>query len=127
MKIRLKRIYEKIAPTEGYRVLVDRLWPRGVSKAEAGIDCWAKELAPSRGLRLWYGHDTRRWQEFRERYRKELADDCGPLSELLRQANTETITLVFAARDVEHSNVSVLKEFMEQCQETKGDACESAS
>lgn len=127
MRIRLKRIYEKPAPADGYRVLVDLLWPRGVGKTEAGIDCWARELAPSRDLRLWYGHDTGRWQEFRERYRKELASQGERVAELLKQAERGTVTLVFAARDVEHSNAVVLKELMEIGPEPKGKTDESTS
>jgi uncharacterized protein YeaO (DUF488 family) len=113
MNLRLKRIYEDAQPADGYRVLVDRLWPRGVSKTAAAIDCWAKELAPSEGLRQWYGHEPARWAEFRRHYREELAAHTDRIDELTRRAEHGTVTLLFAAKDADHSNALVLKEVIE--------------
>ena len=114
--IKLKRIYEKAERTDGKRVLIDRLWPRGVRKEEAHIDEWLKEIAPSDELRRWYGHKIERWEEFRKRYRAELSR--APLKELVEEIRKEgkrsTVTLLFAATDSEHSNAAVLKEFIEK-------------
>ena len=110
--VRLKRAYEQPSPEDGTRVLVDRLWPRGVSKAEAAIDHWAKEIAPSPELRKWFGHDPGRWQEFRRRYRREIdghSEELGRLRDLVRRG---TVTLVFAARDEEHNDAVVLREVL---------------
>ena len=110
--VRLKRAYEPPAGDDGTRVLVDRLWPRGVSKASAVIDEWAKELAPSTDLRKWFGHDPARWQEFRRLYTAELdahRDDVERLRELARQG---TLTLVYAARDEAHNDAVVLREIL---------------
>jgi uncharacterized protein YeaO (DUF488 family) len=112
VNIRLKRVYEQAQPTDGYRVLVDRLWPRGIGRRDAAIDLWAKELAPSSELRRWYGHDVARWGEFRRRYREELAGKRNLIADLVRQAAQRPLTLLFAAKDVDHSNALVLKEFI---------------
>lgn len=112
--IRCKRIYEQPSRDDGRRVLVDRLWPRGISRETARIDDWLKELAPSDQLRHWYGHDPARWDEFRHRYRLELADKDPLLDQLLREAGQGPVTLLFAAKDAEHSNAAVLKEFLEE-------------
>ena len=111
--IRIKRIYEPPAPEDGTRILVDRLWPRGMARAEARLDEWLKEIAPSDGLRQWFGHDPGRWEEFRERYRRELAGNGESLARLKALAATGTVTLLFAARDEEHNNATVLKELIE--------------
>jgi len=108
--VRLKRAYEKPSRDDGTRVLVDRLWPRGVSKADAAIDWWAKEIAPSPALRKWFGHDPDRWQEFRRRYRREIdghAEELDRLRDLVRRG---TVTLVFAARDEVHNDAVVLRD-----------------
>jgi uncharacterized protein YeaO (DUF488 family) len=113
--IKLKRIYEKPDRSDGKRILVDRLWPRGVSKENAHIDGWLKEIAPSDTLRRWYGHKVERWPEFRQKYRAELRKP-GPLellTKLRQEGKRGTITLLHAARDTGHSNVAVLKEFLE--------------
>ncbi|HZO95930.1 MAG TPA: DUF488 family protein [Gaiellaceae bacterium] len=112
MDVRLKRAYEPPARSDGYRVLVDRLWPRGVSKEEARLDEWARELAPSGGLRRWFGHDPARFDEFRRRYREELAAHEDKLRELRRRARAGTVTLVYAARDAEHNDAVVLAELL---------------
>ena len=98
---RIKRIYEPLAKTDGYRVLVERLWPRGVTKAEAALHEWLKDVAPSPDLRRWYGHDLARWEEFTERYRAELAQ------------KRDILDLVFAAKDEQHSSAAVLKDVLE--------------
>jgi uncharacterized protein YeaO (DUF488 family) len=113
--IKLKRIYEKPERTDGKRVLIDRLWPRGLRKEEARIDKWLREIAPSDELRRWYGHKIERWKEFRKRYRAELSK--APVKELVDELRKEgkhsTVTLLFAATDSENSNAAVLKEILE--------------
>ena len=108
LDVRLKRAYEPARRADGYRVLVDRIWPRGLAREDARIDEWARDLAPSDSLRRWYGHDPRRFDEFRGRYVDELAARRPRLSELRRRAREGPVTLVFAARDAEHSNARVL-------------------
>jgi uncharacterized protein YeaO (DUF488 family) len=112
MDIRLKRAYEPPSPSDGYRVLVDRLWPRGVSKTEAGLDEWAKELAPSAELRRWFGHDPQRFAEFRRRYAIELRRERPRLADLRRRARRGPLTLVYSAHDVEHNDAVVLAEIL---------------
>ncbi|HEX8109460.1 MAG TPA: DUF488 family protein, partial [Kofleriaceae bacterium] len=108
--IRLKRAREPAARGDGHRVLVDRLWPRGLRKADAHIDAWRKDVAPSTELRRWFSHDPRRFPEFRERYRQELRSEPAraALAELARRAARGTVTLVYAARDELHNNAVVL-------------------
>ncbi len=110
--IRIKRIYEPPAAADGRRVLIDRLWPRGMSKNEAKVDEWLKEIAPSDELRTWFGHDPAKWAEFRTRYREELKDHGELLDRLRAEAHKGTVTLLFAARDEEHNNAVVLKELL---------------
>ena len=114
MRIQLKRIYEPAAERDGYRVLVDRIWPRGVAKLDAALDEWHKSLAPSKELRQWFGHDRDRWGQFCESYGSEL-DQCDPdiLGGLREHARNEGLTLVFAARDTEYNNAVVLKAYLE--------------
>jgi uncharacterized protein YeaO (DUF488 family) len=112
MAVRLKRAYEPPEPSDGYRVLIDRLWPRGVKKEEARLDEWARELAPSSELRRWFGHDPAKFDEFRRRYREELAAQEEKLTELRRLARKETVTLVYSARDTEHNDAVVLAELL---------------
>lgn len=113
MSISIKRVYEPAASSDGYRVLIDRLWPRGLKKEAVPLDVWAKELAPSTALRKWFGHDPALWDGFRHRYAAEL-DDLGehwkPLAE---RAARHPLTILFGARDEEHNNAVVLKEYME--------------
>lgn len=112
--IRLKRAYEEPSRRDGLRILVERLWPRGVSKEQAAVDLWLKDLAPSTQLRKWFGHDPAKWDEFRERYWAELAEK-GDLLPLLKHRTTEgAVTFVFAARDQEHNSALALKQFLEQ-------------
>lgn len=108
MDIRLKRAYEPAASSDGYRVLVDRLWPRGVSKEKAWLDEWAKDLAPSAELREWFGHEPTRFAEFRRRYIEELRDNRARLTALRRRGREGTLTLVYAAHDEDHNDAVVL-------------------
>lgn len=112
--IQIKRAYEPPTPSDGTRVLVDGLWPRGVRKEAARIDAWRRDLAPSASLRTWYGHDPAKFDRFRTRYRAELAPHAEALGELARLGQRGTLTLVFGARDAEHSNAAVLKELLEE-------------
>jgi uncharacterized protein YeaO (DUF488 family) len=111
-RVRLKRAYETPAADDGTRVLVERLWPRGISKAEAALDDWMRDIAPSPELRKWYGHDVARWDEFRDRYRSELGAHADEVEALRRIARKGPLTLVFAARDAEHSSAAVLRELL---------------
>lgn len=112
MAVRMKRAYDRPERSDGYRVLIDRIWPRGVTKAEARLDEWARELAPSSELRRWFGHDPAKFDEFRRRYRKELAAHDEKLRELRRRARNGTLTLVYSARDTEHNDAVVLVELL---------------
>lgn len=108
--VKTKRAYEPADESDGYRVLVDRLWPRGVSRAAAKIDAWEKAIAPSTELRQWYGHDPEKWPEFRKRYRKELeaAAPTAVLDDLVRRAKRGRVTLVYASHAADISNAAVL-------------------
>jgi len=108
--IKLKRIYEKPSDDDGYRILVDRLWPRGVSKAEAKLDEWDKEIAPSTELRKWFDHKEERFAEFSKRYREELKDKGKELDQLREIAKKQTLTLLYAAKNPEMNQAVVLKE-----------------
>jgi uncharacterized protein YeaO (DUF488 family) len=114
MDVRLKRAYDAPEPADGYRVLVDRLWPRGVSRDTASLDEWARELAPSAALRRWFGHDPERFAEFRRRYRDELAAQEPKLRELRDRAREGALTLVYGARDTEHNDAVVLAEILRE-------------
>lgn len=111
-RIRGERIYEAPASDDGLRVLVERLWPRCIRKAEASIDLWLKDVAPSRSLRQWYGHEPARWDEFQQRYLDELAANTGPDDELLRLASNHKLTLVYAARDAPGASAQVLRDYL---------------
>jgi len=106
--LQLKRAYEPATASDGKRILVDRLWPRGLSKAEAAVDEWMKDIAPSTSLRQWFGHDPKRWPEFRRRYRRELRDHAELLSHLTSLASRGRVTLVYGARDERHNDAVVL-------------------
>lgn len=114
MGIRIKRAYAEPSRGDGLRVLVDRLWPRGLKKEDAAIDQWRKELAPSDGLRRWFKHDPKRWEEFRRRYLVELEEREDELVELAGKARNARVTLVFGARDPERNNAVVLRERLEE-------------
>lgn len=111
-EIRTKRVYEPASPSDGTRVLVDRIWPRGLRKEDAALSLWLKEIAPSTTLRKWYGHDPQRWPEFKTRYEKELAGRRTELEELMRLARAGPVTLLYAAHDGERSNAEVLKRYV---------------
>ncbi|MGH2630785.1 MAG: DUF488 domain-containing protein [Actinomycetota bacterium] len=110
--MRLKRAYEPAGSSDGYRVLIDRLWPRGISRERAKLDEWDRELPPSTELRQWFGHDPGRFEEFRRRYVEELRDQRPRLAELRRRAKDGTLTLVYSARDTEHNDAVVLAEVL---------------
>jgi uncharacterized protein YeaO (DUF488 family) len=109
-RVKLKRAYESPTADDGIRVLVDRLWPRGVKKTDAAIDHWAKELAPSTELRKWFGHDPARWEEFRQRYSAEIRRHRDELNRLRDLARKGALTLVYAAHDETHNDATVLRE-----------------
>jgi len=112
MDVRLKRAYEPAAVSDGYRVLIDRLWPRGISRDAARLDEWARELAPSGELRRWFGHDPERFAEFRRRYTAELGGQEVKLRELRRRARSGPLTLVYGAHDKEHNDAVVLAQIL---------------
>lgn len=112
MVVRLKRIYDAPSRSDGERVLIDRLWPRGLTHEDAHVDEWARELAPSTELRRWFGHDPSRFDEFRRRYRRELEAQETKLAELRRRARKGTLTLIYSARDTEHNDAVVLAEVL---------------
>ena len=111
--LKLKRVYEPAKATDGTRFLVERLWPRGISRERARLDGWLKEAAPSDGLRKWYGHDAAKWTDFRRRYFAELAEHPDALAPIREAARKGAVTLVFAAREPQLSNALALKEFLE--------------
>jgi len=113
MDIKLKRAYEPAESIDGFRILVDRLWPRGVSKKSARIDLWLKESAPSTQLRKWFGHDPAKWDTFRKRYFRELADNSEAVVQLLEHARHGSVTLIYGAKDQEHNDAIALREFLE--------------
>lgn len=114
MTVKTKRVYEPAADSDGQRVLVDRVWPRGVSKDDAELTDWRKELAPSTDLRKWFGHRPERWAEFKKRYARELDVQDEALNELADRAEKGNLTLVYAAKDEEHNNAEALREMLER-------------
>ncbi len=120
MDLRLKRAYDPAEPSDGYRVLIDRLWPRGVSHERAELDEWERELAPSTELRKWFGHEPGRFEEFRRRYTQELREQRPRLTELRRRARDGTLTLVYSAGDTEHNDAVVLAEVLRRGLPTAG-------
>ena len=111
MAISIKRVYESASESDGKRVLVDRLWPRGLTKTEAKIDVWLKDIAPSDALRKWFGHDPQKWTDFQEKYKAELKGNPA-LAELKALAKKEAVTLLFAAKDEEHNNAVALRQIL---------------
>ncbi len=111
-KIQIKRIYEPPKRSDGLRVLIDRIWPRGLRKDQAKIDLWLKDIAPSTELRRWFGHEPSRWSGFRVKYRKELAANRATLKTFQKTAKGKTLTLLYGARDSAHNNAVVLVEFL---------------
>ena len=112
MKTKIKRVYEKSVKEDGFRILVDRLWPRGLTKEKAAVDLWLKEIAPTTALRKWFGHDPEKWEEFKNRYIKELKENKEPVSVLKEQIKKGDVTLVYAAKDEEHNEALVLRDFL---------------
>jgi uncharacterized protein YeaO (DUF488 family) len=113
MTIKLKRVYAEPSPSDGTRILVDRLWPRGLTKERAAVDLWLKEVAPSNELRKWFSHDPAKWPEFKTRYRAELKQNPEAVAEL-KHAAKGTTTLLFGAKDEDHNEAIVLKEFLDK-------------
>ena len=120
-RIQLRRAYDPATPADGQRFLVDRLWPRGLTKAAVHVDAWLKEVAPSTELRKWFAHDPVRWLTFEQRYRRELAAHPEVLTPLLDAARAGPITLVYGARDERRNAAVVLKEFLGECLEFNGE------
>lgn len=111
MTVSIKRVYEPAAKSDGQRILIDRIWPRGLTKAEAKVDLWLKDVAPSTELRKWFGHDPEKWVEFQKKYRMELKDNPA-LAELKAAAKEGKTTLLFAAKDEKHCNAVVLQKLL---------------
>ena len=112
--IKLKRVYETPSKGDGLRILVERLWPRGITKERASVDLWLKEVAPGIELRKWFGHDPAKWEQFCKRYRVELEQRKDAVNLLKQKSKEGTITLVYAARDEKHNSAGALKEILEQ-------------
>lgn len=111
--IKIKRIYDKASKEDGYRILVDRLWPRGVSRDEAKIDLWLKEISPSSELREWFSHDPKKWEGFKSKYRDELKEKAELVKELKKiEKEKKTVTLLYSAKDEQHNNVVALSEIL---------------
>lgn len=114
MDIRLKRIYEEAARSDGHRVLVDRLWPRGVSKDQAHLHHWAKDIAPSDALRKWFDHDPAKWAAFKKKYAAQLKGQHEALQAIVEDVPSHTLTLLYAARDEKHNHAIVLRDYLQQ-------------
>lgn len=113
MSIKIKRVYEQPEDSDGYRILVDRLWPRGMTKEKAHVDLWLKEIAPSTELRKWFGHDPEKWKRFQRRYETELLHNGSLIEMLTQKARVGTITLLYGARDEKHNEARVLRQVLE--------------
>jgi uncharacterized protein YeaO (DUF488 family) len=113
--VKVKRVYEGIGRNDGTRYLVERLWPRGIKKVNLKMDAWLKDVAPSDGLRRWFGHDPVKWDAFQRRYRAELDANPGAWEILLEATRQGNVTLLYSARDTEHNNAVVLKTYLEEC------------
>lgn len=111
-KILVKRVYEPVAKSDGFRLLVDRLWPRGLSKSDAKLDLWLPDLGPSTTLRKWFNHDPARWTEFCRRYHAELKDKAALLATITKQAKTRPVTLLYSAKDEQHNQAVALQSFL---------------
>jgi len=112
--IKIKRVYDPISADDGKRILVDRLWPRGIKKEKAHIDEWLKEISPSNELRKWYSHDPAKWAEFKKRYKQEIAGETEPLKKIKAEARKQTVTLLFSSKELERNNAVALKEMLDQ-------------
>ena len=114
--LRVKRVYDTVSDEDGFRILVDRLWPRGMSKEKANVALWLKDIAPSDGLRNWFGHDHRKWNEFKEKYRMELGEKESLVSLILEKMSSGNVTLLFGAKDEKFNNAVALKEYIAERQ-----------
>jgi uncharacterized protein YeaO (DUF488 family) len=114
VELRIKRIYEPASRGDGKRILVDRLWPRGISKDRAAVDEWIREIAPSSELRKWFGHDPSKWDQFKKKYRKELLKNRNLILRLKEDSRNGPVTLLYSAKDPEHNNAVALKEVMDE-------------
>ncbi len=112
MTVRIKRVYEEPSFSDGKRILVDRLWPRGLTKEKAKIDLWLKDIAPSQELREWFGHDPEKWQEFQQRYTHELDANEDVVAQLRQELSAGAVTLVYGAKDEQHNDAVVLQEYL---------------
>jgi uncharacterized protein YeaO (DUF488 family) len=112
--VRVKRVYDPVSGDDGYRVLIDHVWPRGITRRRARLDEWARGLAPSDELRRWFAHDPAKFDEFRARYRDELKAESEQIVELRRRTSAETVTIVYAARDRDHNNAVVVAELLRE-------------
>lgn len=110
--IKIKRVYDPVDPEDGKRILIDRLWPRGLKKEDLKMDEWLKEIAPSDQLRKWFSHDPKKYEEFKKRYAKELEDKSEILARIKAEAKKGTVTILFSAKDTEHNNATVLRELL---------------
>jgi uncharacterized protein YeaO (DUF488 family) len=110
--VKIKRVYDPVSPDDGKRILVDRLWPRGIKKEKAQIDEWLKEISPSNELRKWYSHDPAKWAEFKKRYKKELAEKSELLKKIKAEAKKQTVTLLFSTKELELNNAVALKKIL---------------
>ena len=114
MPVKIKRVYEEADKADGKRILVDRLWPRGLSKEKANIDLWLKEIAPSTGLRKWFNHDAQKWPEFKQRYIAELQQNSAAVEQLQAALKEGTVTLLYGAKDQEHNQAVALRELLKK-------------
>jgi uncharacterized protein YeaO (DUF488 family) len=112
--LKIKRVYDPVSADDGKRILVDRLWPRGINKEKAHIDEWLKEIAPSNELRKWYSHDPAKWAEFKKRYKKEIAGEAELLKKIKAEARKQTVTLLFSSKELKLNNAVALKEMLDQ-------------
>jgi uncharacterized protein YeaO (DUF488 family) len=112
MSLTIKRIYEPATPKDGFRILIDRIWPRGLSKASANVDLWLKTLAPSTELRQWFGHDPDKWTQFRQRYFAELDGQAEAVNQVQKMAKRRRVTLLYGAKDTLHNNAVALMEYL---------------
>lgn len=114
MRIKLKRIYDKASKEDGLRILVDRLWPRGVSKKDASIDIWFRDIGPSNELRNWFNHDPKKWDKFKSRYFSELHNNSELVADLIESAKKGQITLIYGTKETRFNNATALKEYLER-------------
>ncbi len=114
MELKIKRVYDTPDKKDGYRILVDRIWPRGMKKENAKLNLWLKEIAPSTELRKWFGHDPKKWDEFQSRYRKELDENTDAVNQIKKQLSEGKVTLVYGAKDEAHNQAVVLEKYLSE-------------